>query len=532
MSSARRLLIGLVGLIGLAAAAVFVARGSLPSAPRSDIAVIESYAHLTRSALVDVGPYSRFGWHHPGPLFIYLEAPFYAAAGDRTAGLQAGALVINVLAVATLLWTLFAAGERSMAACAAIGVGMFVWRAPELLTSPWNPHVLVLPTLAFVGVSAAVMTGAVTWLPAATVFATFVTQTHVGLAPVVLVVSAGVILSIADRFVRSQAVTERAHIRNAFALSAALALVLWSLPLFDVFVHQGGNLGAIWRFFASESHRTQPAGDAYRIWAAVFGAWPTAAFTLATGVPQVVSRAAWLQLWSVGQLALLLVVAAWSAASGRRMRASISVLLFLTALVAMWSVSRIEETVMDHEVFWMSAIGLLTTVVVFDALVVTAFASQVATRFAAGLAAVTCALVVIGIAAIGLVNLRANRDRWSAGRPEGVAIVAMSGELERTARARQWTRPLFLFDQVAWEDAAGVLLQLQKAGIDFAVERDWLPMYTRASEPSGHETPIIALSGPARHATLLAVAGVTPIAAHGALFADLVPDAASVPAAP
>ena len=39
--------------------------------------------------------YSRFGWHHPGPLYFYLLAPWYWLSGS-TAGMQAGALVINL----------------------------------------------------------------------------------------------------------------------------------------------------------------------------------------------------------------------------------------------------------------------------------------------------------------------------------------------------------------------------------------------------------------------------------------------------
>ena len=33
-----------------------------------------------------LGPYSRFGWFHPGPALYYLFAPVYALAGSRSRG--------------------------------------------------------------------------------------------------------------------------------------------------------------------------------------------------------------------------------------------------------------------------------------------------------------------------------------------------------------------------------------------------------------------------------------------------------------
>jgi len=522
----------------MAAIAIVIARDSAPSAPASDIAVIESYAHLAQSSLVEVGPYSRFGWHHPGPAFFYAAAPFYALSGNRTAGLQASALTINVLAIAVLLWSLVLAGERSIALGAALSVSIFVWRVPELLTSPWNPHVLILPTLALIGVSAAVAAGAIGLLPLAVGIASFVTQTHVGLAPTVLVVMGAVLMAVTDLFVRSNVARERARIRIAVVLSVAVAIVVWSLPLHDQLFHESGNLGEIWRFFVFQSHRTQPGRTAYQAWLTVYGSWITPGFTLASGVPLVPSRAGWLQAWGLGQLVLLLLVAIWSFVSERRATATLSGLLLLASIVAMWSISRIEETVMDHEVFWMSALGCLTSFVLLAALILDPIVSRLTRRSmalqstVAMTAVVSCAVALVSVAGLGLSVLHRDRDRWAAQRPDGVAIVAMSTELEHAARAGQWVRPLFLFDQVAWEGAAGVLLQLQKAGIDFAIERDWLPMYTRASAPIGNESPVIALSGRERHLTLVDVPGVRPIAAHGSLYADLVPSAASVPAAP
>ena len=42
--------------------------------PQKDTALAELYTrHAARGDLL-LGPYSRFGWHHPGPLLYYLYA--------------------------------------------------------------------------------------------------------------------------------------------------------------------------------------------------------------------------------------------------------------------------------------------------------------------------------------------------------------------------------------------------------------------------------------------------------------------------
>src|SRR5690348_17774394 len=53
---------------------------------------LESYTLYASRAQLLVGPYSRYGWHHPGPLYFYLLAPVYTLAGKSTPGLSAGAL--------------------------------------------------------------------------------------------------------------------------------------------------------------------------------------------------------------------------------------------------------------------------------------------------------------------------------------------------------------------------------------------------------------------------------------------------------
>jgi hypothetical protein len=93
-------------VIALAAAMSLAAtRQAAPNFPVSDLAVTETYTILASQGRLLVGPYSRFSWHHPGPIYFYLLVPFYKALGSRTLGLQVGALAISLCSMAAAMLT-------------------------------------------------------------------------------------------------------------------------------------------------------------------------------------------------------------------------------------------------------------------------------------------------------------------------------------------------------------------------------------------------------------------------------------------
>src|SRR5207253_2578948 len=59
-----------------------------------DEAILESAVRHIGGQLV--GPYSRFGFHQPGPAYFYLQAPFYRSPGASAAALFLGAFCINL----------------------------------------------------------------------------------------------------------------------------------------------------------------------------------------------------------------------------------------------------------------------------------------------------------------------------------------------------------------------------------------------------------------------------------------------------
>jgi hypothetical protein len=68
----------------------------------------------------------------------------------------------------------------------------------------------------------------------------------------------------------------------------------------------------------------------------------------------------------------------------------------------------------------------------------------------------------------------------------------------------------------------GVLLQLQKAGAPFAVERDWLTMFTDDVAPTGDERVAVSIGSAERHVHNGNRSGNVVIAEYPPVFADAV----------
>lgn len=195
--------------IGLSvlAAVVALARSAPLFATKADIAVTELYVQLALKGQLVVGPYSRFVWHHPGPLYFWILMPFYALSGEQGVGVYAGALAINALTAIVIAWVLARAGRGALAPLVLGALVAFAWRNRWLLASPWTAHVPVMAGVAVIVLASAVAIGRVGMLPLLIAFGGFAVQTHIALAPMVAAVSAG-----------------------ALAASFALFSILWSAP--------------------------------------------------------------------------------------------------------------------------------------------------------------------------------------------------------------------------------------------------------------------------------------------------------------
>jgi len=76
-------------------------------------------------------------------------------------------------------------------------------------------------------------------------------------------------------------------------------------------------------------------------------------------------------------------------------------------------------------------------------------------------------------------------------------------------------------EQDVWPVAAGVLLNLQKSGVPFAVEDGWLPMFSDLAAATGRETEVVEITGRERHFLLTSDGGAVTLAQSGPFYAVL-----------
>jgi hypothetical protein len=477
----------LLVLLGAGLAGLVVAtRHAPPFREVSDGAILEIYALEALDGTLLVGPYSRFGWHHPGPLFFYVAAPWYWMSGHHTAGLQAGALAINLAAIALILWTAARMAPAPLAIAVAVVTAWYTWRAGDLIVSVWNPHVIVLPMLAFVVVSAALAaTGRRALLLFLVLLGSFLVQTHLAMAPLVAVVGGTAV------------VARRDALRDTWARVCLLAVVLWLPPILEQASHTPGNLTRIVTFFAGDASSGQSLGIALAAWSTASTSALTRDFVVALGRDFRTPESAWPVVWAVAQVVLLVGAAAWARRRGDRATMWFASTCVLASAVAFAATTRIRGEIVDHEIFWMPALGALNAGVIAGVLATSA--AQMLDRHRSvvrQLVAVACYLSFFVAVAVGLIGVRHILTRSRTADDHNVDV--LTEDIRRHVGQAHPRRILFRIEQPVWTIAAGALLRLYKDDLKFAVDERWTTMFGEAFEADGSEDAILTITGSTR----------------------------------
>jgi hypothetical protein len=463
---------------------VAATRRAPPFREVSDGAILEIYTlEALRGALL-VGPYSRFGWHHPGPLFFYLLAPWYWLSGYHTAGMQAGALVINFVAALLIVRTVAAIASAPTAVAVSFAIAVYVLRAGDLVVSAWNPHIVVLPLVAYIVLAAATFAdprrGYLLWLVGV---GTFLAQTHVAMVPVVVIL--GVPAAWRGRHLPA----------SAWAMAAGLKLLCWIPPLIEQAIHRPGNLVSLVLFFVAGGTGQQPG-----IAAASWGNAMTAAFRSGFSPPLGADLSPDTSAF-VPAIAVALVAASVAVAAASRRRRTFDAALCgssaVAAIVAFAATMRIQDRIVDHEVFWMSAIGTLMLASSAGSAVALMPLSAARQRSRFGTTAAAVAVVIVAIAGLNGMRHVLERQRTLDDHAVDVLTEQIGDYLKSGVR-----RPLFEIDPPVWPIAAGALLQIDKAEKPFAVGERWAPMFGARFSPTGREDGKALISGSAVSTTV------------------------------
>jgi hypothetical protein len=503
----------LVAGCGVAALVAYARTADPAFAPAGDIALIETYTINAANGDLLLGPYSRFGWNHPGPLYFYLQAPFYVMSGYRSAGLSAGALVINLSALGILMWVCMRAAPRGFLAIAISGASaLFAFLTGEMLASQWNPHVLVFPTMAIVVVAAAVADGRIRLLPVLAALASFVVQTHLGLGPAAVALSGAATAAVALRVYLLRSSDAAPRLWPILSGTVWLLLLLWLLPLAQELSAPDGNLSRLWMFFGGETRPGQIWRTSFRTWSDMISAVLRWDIHVGWGNRYRPNPGPVSQFWAIAETVAVAAIAFNAAREKDLFRGVLAAMVLIASGLGLWSITRIEDDIYDHLVFWLAGIGALHLGLIVDALV------RLVPRAAAAVGphqiAAACVLLFAVGAAAGFQDLRVIVSRSFRPRIEQLSVRRLADAILPALETNRVKRPLATIDQPAWGIAAGVLLQLQKRHIPFMVEEGWWFMFGAPMRPSGEgaATGTLIFAGPEMAVRLASQPGLDVLA--------------------
>ena len=475
---------------------IYSGAGARRTSPIGDMALLESYTLLATQGKLLVGPYSRYGWHHPGPLYFWIAAPFYALANFKSAGLHVAVLCINASSMIVAAWVAarFASPQLVAALFAAI-VG-YCWRAREILASLWNPHVPIVPTMALTVVCAAIATGEVALIPLAVALASFVAQTYVGLLPLAAGLSLIAITAALATSRHHHGVWIDPKTSRVLHLTAWLLIILWSGPLAEQMASSPGNLTRMWHFFADARARPGTEAlvgttDAFVAWADNVAGTFLSGFRFTAGGGFTPSPAWWPWLCSPLLASLLVPASLVFRANRHRFDAAFAALVLVALIIAFWSITRIVGTIPGYAIVWISAMGMLA---------ISALCAAGITFFMSGHGfpsrpawAVNAIAIAFAVAYLTIVARLPDNRYEKPSRPER-EVSALFEDLRGYLEKSGTRKPLFRIGPDMWAVTAGLGLQMQLAGRDFAVEKRGVFLFTDEFAADGTEDALLTVA--------------------------------------
>ena len=495
----RHRLARLAALVCLAATMLLAAgiygAESRQTFPIGDGALIQIYTLLAAQGKLVVGPYSRYGWHHPGPLYFWIAAPFFALTNFKSAGLHLAVQCINAASVIAAAWVAARFASPQLIAALLAATVAYCWRARDILASLWNPHVSIMPTIALSVVCAAVATGEVAYIPLAVILGSFIAQTYVGLLPYAvglcsIAITAAIVTARVNRGVWIDAKTWR-----VLHITVWLLVILWSGALAEQMTHSPGNLTRLFHFFR-EAGGTPGTAEVVVAWADNVAGTFLPGLRLNGGAAFNPSPAVW-PIAYAPLVAVLLVPAGlvfWR--KNHRFDAAFAAFLLLALVIGFWSTSRIVGLIPAYGIVWISGIGA------FAACTLCAAAITFFTRgpgWPSRPAWVVNAICVGFAVAYVTIVWRMPDNRNERLPREEREVSALFEDLQAYLEKSGTRKPLFRIGPDMWAWTAGLGYQMQLAGREFAVEKSAVFMFTDAFAPDGTEDALVTIAPRSDH---------------------------------
>ncbi|HEY7071406.1 MAG TPA: hypothetical protein VH479_14865 [Acidimicrobiales bacterium] len=263
-----------LAVVPLIVAAVYLRVAHAAYKPQGDMALIELMTRDVGHQWIELGPYSRDGWNHPGPSLFYALALPYRLLGSVSVGLHVGGLLINGVSIAGMGLIARRRGGTPLMLITLLACALTVRSlGADPIRVAWNPWVTALPYGLLLFLTWAMACGERWALPGAVVVGTFVAQTHIGYVTLGLPL---VVLGAVWLVVATPKGTRRRLVPPAL-LAVLAGAVMWLPTLLDQVTNDPGNLGLAARWFREGGPEHQSArtlGDGWRVVSAPYAPAP------------------------------------------------------------------------------------------------------------------------------------------------------------------------------------------------------------------------------------------------------------------
>jgi hypothetical protein len=459
----------LVALAPFAPGALYFLRFGVPDVLLTeDMASIELRTRFAAHGVIQfLGPYSRFGWSHPGPSLFYFALPVYELFCEHASALNLFALFSNLTASLFIVANARHLGGELFALVVALLLSIYDMSGSRFsVADAWNPLIVVLPFGLLCLISVRIARGELRLSPAAIFLASVIVQSHIGyLASVLVALAFPAATAIGRPFFVQSRVANLPEGKRHFLLSLAVLLAMWLVPIYESVSEQGGNLQQLWTFFKEKPPHAADYRESAEALATQLSLIPVAVARLFFAFIDFSPSA---KIALAATLVLGLVPAAMVALRRQCRPALLLCLLSLFLTLSSWlAIRSIVGTIHDYLVVSVAIVGLLACAAM-AAVLIEALSSAQLRR----------AERIVSIAAIMLVGLSLwRRNERPTVQPPDVALETVARDVVYHLRGLQQPVLLRFEHRQPWGRTMGLGLFLYKHDIPFVVENAKLPMF-------------------------------------------------------
>ena len=417
-----------------------------------------------------VGPYSRFGWNHPGPLMYWLLAVPYHFFGDKPEAILTAAATLNALTVAALSAVAWRRGRLPMVALTMAAIAILIHAmGPAMIRDPWNPFITLLPLALTAFLVWSVIEGDHWMWPPLVFVASFELQSHIGYLPMLAMLGVAIAVITWQRKAFADLLPNSPK-QRWWVLGTSLAVLAgcWFPVVIDQ-VAGTGNLGAISQYFLSPGDRPAGFGTALHV-AADQLRFPAAPWLGRSEVAGLDGALLGSGLTAFVLPVLAMAASLWLAIRRRTFAAMrFQLVVLATAIGGLIATARVIGPLFDWVVRWwwvIASLWWLSIAWVLWSAIWSCLESRSLQRIATGVLAV--AATVVTLTATGPVIDAAS----SAQPPSPSTGTVLNGFLQQTLDALRGSGPLLVVTtgSVRGDYGDALRLQLERAGIQVVAE--------------------------------------------------------------